>query len=71
MAFERLVSLFISIICHAAFDSPNLHSSTVGSLYALMIQMIIIITAKVSSNPLVLLAVLLVTGRLMYYVHNE
>ncbi|KAL3783818.1 hypothetical protein ACHAWO_009867 [Cyclotella atomus] len=43
----------------------------VGSLYALMVQLIIVITAKVSSNPWVLLAVLIVTGRLMYYVHTD
>lgn len=36
-----------------------------------MVQLIIVITAKVSSNPWVLLAVLIVTGRLMYYVHTD
>jgi hypothetical protein len=36
-----------------------------------MVQLNIVITAKVSSNPWVLLAVLLVTSRLMYYVHID
>jgi hypothetical protein len=43
----------------------------VGSLYSLMIQMIIVITAKVSNNPWVLLTVLTVTVRLMYHVHID
>ena len=43
----------------------------VGSLYALMIQLVIVITSKISNNPWVLLAVLGGTVCLMYYVHTD
>ena len=36
-----------------------------------MIQLIIIITSKASKDTMVHLAVLLVAGRLMLYVHND
>ena len=43
----------------------------VGSLYALMIQLVIVITSKISNNPWVLLAVLGGTVCLMHYVHTD
>lgn len=48
-----------------------LSSGIVGSLYALMIQLIVVITSKVSSNPWFLVAVLGVTSKLMFYVHSD
>jgi hypothetical protein len=43
----------------------------VGSLYSLMIQLSIVITSKVSSNPWFLVAALVMTGRLMHYVYAD
>eukprot|EP00561_Arcocellulus_cornucervis_P001476 CAMPEP_0185806494 /NCGR_PEP_ID=MMETSP1322-20130828/4464_1 /TAXON_ID=265543 /ORGANISM="Minutocellus polymorphus, Strain RCC2270" /LENGTH=571 /DNA_ID=CAMNT_0028502583 /DNA_START=150 /DNA_END=1865 /DNA_ORIENTATION=- len=40
----------------------------VGSLYALMCELIVVITAKISSNSVVHLVALVVATRLMYYV---
>ena len=40
----------------------------VGSLYALMCELIVVITAKISSNSIVHLVALAVATRLMYYV---
>eukprot|EP00562_Extubocellulus_spinifer_P035919 CAMPEP_0178681128 /NCGR_PEP_ID=MMETSP0699-20121125/1068_1 /TAXON_ID=265572 /ORGANISM="Extubocellulus spinifer, Strain CCMP396" /LENGTH=421 /DNA_ID=CAMNT_0020325561 /DNA_START=232 /DNA_END=1497 /DNA_ORIENTATION=- len=43
----------------------------VGSLYALMCELVVVITSKISSNPWLHLAALAVTTRLMYYVYND
>ncbi|KAL3776399.1 hypothetical protein ACHAWO_003907 [Cyclotella atomus] len=43
----------------------------VGSLYALMIQLVILITSKVSSNPWLLVISLGATSKLMYYVYAD
>jgi hypothetical protein len=43
----------------------------VGSLYALMCELIVVITSKISSNPAVHLVSLIVTARLMYYVYVD
>ena len=43
----------------------------VGSLYAMMILLIVSITSKVSDRPIVHLAALALTARLMYYVYVD
>lgn len=43
----------------------------VGSLYAMMILLIVSITSKVSDRPIVHLAALALTARLMYYVYED
>ena len=43
----------------------------VGSLYALMFQLIVVITSKVSDKPFVHLLAVIVTSRLMYNVYRD
>ena len=43
----------------------------VGSLYALMCELIVVITSKISSNPAVHIAALLATAKLMHYVYID
>ena len=43
----------------------------VGSLYALMFELIVVITSKVSDKPLVHLTAIIITSRLMYNVYSD
>ena len=43
----------------------------VGSLYALMCELIVVITSKISSNPAVHIVALLATAKLMHYVYID
>jgi len=43
----------------------------IGSLYALMVEIIVVVTSKVSSDPRMLLVVFGLMGRLMYLVYND
>ena len=43
----------------------------VGSLYALMVQLIVVITSKVSDKPFVHLLAVVATSRLMYNVYSD
>jgi hypothetical protein len=74
MAFERLVRMntHITNLCDFYFRYSNpISFNIVGSLYALMIQLVILITSKVSSNPWLLVISLGATSKLMYYVYAD